>query len=401
MNILFLTLSNINSLNERGIYQDLLRKFKNEGHNITIVSPIERRNGIKTNIKIEDDVTILKIQTLNITKSHFIEKGFGTLLIDYQYYNGVKKHLNNKKFDLVLYTTPPITLVKAVRYIKRRDNAFSYLLLKDIFPQNAVDMGMMKKGGFLHQYFEKIEKELYGISDKIGCMSDANLNFIHKHNPEIPLTKLEVNPNSIEPIEFNFSEVDMLNIRLKYGLPIDKKILVYGGNLGKPQGLDFLLDVIQHNKNEDAYFLIVGSGTEFNRIQNWFDAHKPKNAKLLSALPKSDYDLLLMACDIGLIFLDPSFTIPNFPSRLLSYLEMKKPIIAATDLATDIGDIIEEYECGHKIISGELEKMTSLINYLVNSSDLNELGDKGFKLLNDRYLVDYSYDLIMEAKENV
>ena len=111
---------------------------------------------------------------------------------------------------------------------------------------------------------------------------------------------------------------------MKYNLPIDKKIFVYGGNLGKPQGLDFLLETILSATDKNVFFLIVGSGTEYDRIGKWFVEIKPKNALLVPGLAKEDYDLLLNACDVGLIFLHKDFTIPNFPSRLLSYLEMKK-----------------------------------------------------------------------------
>src|SRR5690606_23181917 len=107
--------------------------------------------------------------------------------------------LSEKTFDLVLYSTPPITLVKVIEFIKSQHGAFSYLLLKDIFPQNAVDMGMIKKNGFVYSRFRKKEIRLYDISDVIGCMSPANVRFILDHNADLRPEKVEVNPNSIEP----------------------------------------------------------------------------------------------------------------------------------------------------------------------------------------------------------
>lgn len=394
MNVLFLTLVGINSIEDRGIYQDLLRKFRNEGHQLTIVTPVERRKGIPTNYSTKEGVNILQVKTFNITKTNVIEKGIGTLAIEYQYLQAVKKYLKHIKFDLVLYSTPPITLVKVIEFIKKRDNAYSYLLLKDIFPQNAIDMQMMKSNGFLHRYFVKKEKELYKISDKIGCMSPANVDFILKHNPELNPAKVEVNPNSIEPIEINYSEKDKNEVRSKYKLPLDKKILVYGGNLGKPQGLDFLLETIKECKNAQAYFLIVGDGTEYNKLKNWFRINQPNNAKLLQRLPKEDYDILLASCDVGLIFLHKDFLIPNFPSRLLSYLEMKMPIIAATDINTDIGDIIEANNCGFKVMAGKQAQMQQNIDQILNDN-LEEMGNNGYNLLNEEYVIEKSYQLVV------
>lgn len=395
MNILFLTLVEINSIDERGIYQDLLRKFRNEGHKVTIVTPVERRKGISTNFIEKDGVSILQVKTFNIQKTNIVEKGIGTLAIEYQYLSAIKKYLSKIKFDLVLYSTPPITFAKVIGFIKKRDQAKSYLLLKDIFPQNAVDMKMLKEGGFLHRQFVRKEKELYQISDTIGCMSPANMNFILKYNSEIEETKVEVNPNTIEPVGFNYSDEQKKCIREKYQIPTDKKVFVYGGNLGKPQGLDFLLETIKETKNRDAFFLIVGNGTEFPKIQNWFSEHQPKNAKLLNKLAKEDYDKLLAACDVGLIFLDKDFKIPNFPSRLLSYLEMKMPVLAATDSNTDIGDIIEEAQCGYKVLAGNQEEMQKKLETLLND-DLIKLGENAENLLKTEYLVDRSYHLIFE-----
>lgn len=395
MNILFLTLVEINSVEDRGIYQDLLRKFRNEGHDVTIVTPVERRKGISTNFSKKENVSILQVKTFNIQKTNIIEKGIGTLAIEYQYLSAIKKYLTDKKFDLVLYSTPPITFAKVIEFVKKRDHAKSYLLLKDIFPQNAVDMNMLKKNGFLHSQFVRKEKKLYEISDTIGCMSPANADFVLRHNPEIEKSKVEVNPNTIEPKDFNYSEDQKIAIRKKYGVPFDKKVLVYGGNLGKPQGLDFLLDTIKETKIENIYFLIVGDGTEFPKVQAWFNEIKPYNAKLLQRLPKDDYDQLLSSCDVGLIFLDRNFLIPNFPSRLLSYLEMKIPVIAATDPNTDIGDIIEGANCGYKVIAGDQTEMQLKLKNLSNV-DLQTLGNNGYSLLQKEYLVDKSYNLILE-----
>lgn len=396
MNIIFLTLSAISSVKERGIYQDLLRKFRDEGHDVTIVTPVERRKRIATNFNKRNGVSILQVKTFNIQKTNIIEKGIGTLAIEYQYLTAIKKNLSKKKFDLILYSTPPITLVKVIKYIKERDGAKSYLLLKDIFPQNAVDMKMLKKDGFLHRQFLKKEKNLYKISDTIGCMSVANVKFILKHNPDINKNKVEVNPNTIEPVAFNYTFREKNSIREKYNIPVDRKVLVYGGNLGRPQGLDFLLETIITTTLEDAFFLIIGDGTEFHRIQQWFNIKKPSNAKLLQRLPKNDYDQLLAACDIGLIFLDKDFLIPNFPSRLLSYLEMKMPILTATDPNTDIGDVIEKAKCGYKVIAGDQMEMQKKLNQLLHKDNLEELGANAIKLLLQEYLIDRSYKLIMK-----
>jgi len=400
MKIIFLTLVPIKTLNDRGIYHDLLKKFKNEGHDIFVLSPVERRFKEKTRLIVEDGVGFLQIRTLNIQKTNIFEKGLSTLLIEYQFLHAIKKVLKSVKFDLVLFSTPPITFEKVVRFIKNRDQAYAYLLLKDIFPQNAVDMRLLKKGGIIHRIFLRKERKLYKTCDKIGCMSEANLQYIIKENEFIDREKIEVNPNSIEPIVFEVDANKKESVFGKYYIPLNKKIFVYGGNLGKPQGLDFLLQIIETNTNNNVHFLIIGDGTEYEKVSLWFSKMKPINATLMKSLPKQEFDIILSLCDVGLIFLDRKFTIPNFPSRLLSYLEMKIPVIAATDECTDLGEIIETNKCGYKVLSGDLSHFHEIIDKLVYTVDLKVIGLNGYNLLNRKYTVDISYKLIMDSLIN-
>lgn len=398
MNILFLTLFKINSLSERGIYTDLLRKFQEQGNTIHIVCPNERREKKNTEFLINKQLHLLKVKTFNIQKTNLLEKGLATLAIEFQYLFAIKKHFQKTKFDLVIYSTPPITFTRVIKFIKKRDEAYSYLLLKDIFPQNAVDMKMFKKNGIIHKYFLRKEKKLYQVSDKIGCLSKANLEYLKKHNSYLDFKKIEINPNTISPKFINYSSSEKENIKLKYSIPLKNKIFIYGGNLGKPQGLDFLLKTIQETKRSDVYFLIIGSGTEFKRIQKWFEKLQPQNALLIAGLPKNDYDKLLAACDVGLIFLNKNFTIPNYPSRLLSYLEMKMPVIAATDPNTDVGLDIERNNCGFSVISGDSQRMQNAINKTMSIIlESNIMKENAWLFLQREFKVEKSYELIIKS----
>lgn len=403
MNVLFLTLSRITSVTERGIYIDLMRKFRNEGHRVYIVTPSERRHEKDTSMVAQDGIYILSVKTLNIVSTNIIEKGIGTLAIEYQYLSAIQKYLSDVKFDLVLYSTPPITLTKVIKAIKKRDGAKSYLLLKDIFPQNAVDIGLLKKNGLLHSFFRQKEKKLYAVSDYIGCMSPANVEYVLAHNPQIPKEIIEVCPNCIE---LNNSETILgtkLSIRKQYNIPDKATIFIYGGNLGKPQGLDFLLDVLKSNNNKsDRFFIVIGSGTEWIRIFEWFKINKISNALLLEGLPKKEYDTLVRGCDVGLIFLDNRFTIPNYPSRLLSYLEYNMPILAATDAISDLGEIAVQNGYGLFSLHGSLDSFNAELNKIVGKDKLiKEMGRNGYQFLLDNYTVDTTFQIIMNHFKNV
>lgn len=392
--LIFLSLIRIDSLDERGIYHDLLRQFVKNSYDVTVVCPVERANKIPTRVIKNSNLTILQVKTLNIQKCNVFEKGLSTLSLNFIFKRAISKYIKDNKFDLILYSTPPITLTNLISWLKTKNDAKTYLLLKDIFPQNAVDMGYFKMGGLLHRYFSKVEKKLYEISDKIGCMSLANVDYIGIRFPEFAI-KLEVNPNSVDLTRIPIIKETKAQIRSRWNIPHDATVFLYGGNLGKPQGLDFLLDTIYEVNSPDIFFLIVGSGTEYSKISNWFKKNKPSNAVLLSGLPKEKFDLVLRACDVGLIFLNKNFTIPNFPSRFLSYLECKMPVIAATDPNTDLKCTIEKAHCGYWVPSGELDIMVSRIMQIASlGKEVEKMRNNAFLLLKSEYDVSISFRMI-------
>lgn len=401
MNIIFLTLSKIVDIEASGIYHDLMRKFRDEGHHVYIVSPCERRMGKETCLINENGVKILNVKTLNIRKTNIVEKGIGTLLIERQFRQAIKRYLGDVRFDLITYSTPPITFTNVVKYLKKRNpHAISYLLLKDIFPQNAVDIGMFGEKSIFNWYFRKKEVNLYKISDYIGCMSPANVEYLLKHNDFVDKNRVEVAPNAMELKETKFEDgqekAERHYIRKKYDLPTDKPIFIYGGNLGKPQGVDYLVKCLEANKlRTDCYFVVVGSGTHFGLISDWYERNIDANVKLMKSLPKADYDLLVKHCDVGMIFLDHRFTIPNYPSRLLNYLENKKPIICATDVNTDIGKMAEENGYGYWCESVKPEDFTALVDKMLKA-DRKDMGMKGYTFLCKNFTVEKTYNAIMK-----
>lgn len=365
--------------------------------------PSERRLGLPTELKEQDGVHILGVKTLNLQKTNAIEKGVGQVLVESQYKAAIKKYLSDVKFDLVLYSTPPITFPKVIAYLKRQNpQAMTYLLLKDIFPQNAVDLGMMSTSGvkgLLYRFFLRKEKKLYALSDYIGCMSPANVNYVIRHNPEVAPSKVEVAPNSVELCHTdNTDSTDYNAVRNRYGLPIDKPVFIYGGNLGKPQGIPFLMKCLEANaKRTDCHFVVIGTGTELPKLKAWYDSfnlNNKVNVTVMEGLPKAEYDELVRACDVGLIFLDHRFTIPNFPSRLLSYLENKMPVLCATDPNTDMGRIAEENGFGFWCESNSVDAFTAILDKMI-AANRQAMGENGYQFLKNNYLVEHTYNAIM------
>lgn len=399
MNVLLLTIGNLSNVNQHEIYSDLLRCFRDKGHSVYAVSSYEKRVNKETEFKTEDGIHMLRVKIGNITKCGFIEKGISTLRVESQFKRAIKKYLSDVRFDLVLYSTPPITLCNVVKYVKKRDGAHTYLMLKDIFPQNALDIGVLSKNGvkgLIYRFFRAKEKALYRISDTIGCMSEANVRYVLEHNKEVSPSKVGLCPNCIEVQDFALDESQRIAMREKYEIPLDRRVYVYGGNLGKPQGIPFIIDCLRTQlENENAYFLIVGDGAEYGRLAEFFETECPKNMRLMKSLPKEDYDRMVAACDVGLIFLDYRFTIPNYPSRMLAYMQAGLPVLACTDENTDIGKTITEGGFGWWIPGNSSEKFAALIEK-IDGISLDDERRNSLKVLGEQFDVSRAYRLIIE-----
>jgi len=397
MKILFLTLGQFDNINQNSVYSDLLRYFSNHNHSIFVVTQLERKENCKTYIQKYNNLSILRVKIGNITKTSLIRKGISTILLPYLFKKAINKYFSKITFDLILYTTPPITFNRIVKEIKKKHKAKTYLMLKDIFPQNALDLGLLRKRGLkgiIYKYFCNKEKILYQISDKIGCMSEANKKYILSGYKYLNREKVEICPNTIDSIKIK--EYSKKDLRKTLKLPLNKKVLIYGGNFGKPQNVDFIVNIlIDNEKNDNIHYVMIGAGTEFYKIQ---DRKKQlKNTTILSYMSKNKYLEYLKASDVGLIFLDDRFSIPNFPSRMLDYMNYSLPIFACTDSNTDIGEVLSEGDFGCSVRENNLALYSSSLNRLIKTQDLIKMGQNSKKFLEEKYCTSLAYNQIINS----
>ena len=112
-------------------------------------------------------------------------------------------------------------------------------------------------------------------------------------------------------------------------------------------------------------------------------------------MPKEEYDGLLKLCQVGLIFLDHRFTIPNFPSRLLSYMDAELPVFAVVDEVTDVGKIIERGDFGWSCQSKDVDKVVGMFDTIGKSMELESKGKNGKQYLCEHYNANIAYRTIV------
>lgn len=399
MNVILLGLAKIDSIDENGINTDLMREFIKNGHQVTIYCGTKSDSGEPYHKSSETRADIYNVNVGRVQKVNPIIKGINFLSLDSKFLNAIKKTYKQDTLDLVIYLTPPITLTKTIGYLKKKYKCHTYLLLKDIFPQNSVDLGMLSKGGvkgIIYKYFRKIEKDLYKLPDYIGCMSQANVDYTLLNNSFINKENIEVNPNCIDVSRLEERKVSKKDIRNKYSIPVDKKVFVYGGNLGKPQDIPFVLKCIEAAEPiDDVYFVIVGDGTDYRLVNDYVTNKKPQNLTLIQRLSTNDYLDLISSCDVALIFLDHRFTIPNYPSRLLDYMRAGLPIYACTDSNTDIGKTITGGGFGWWSESNDVDTFVSNVQ-MISKTTIENVRELEHNYLINHFSSEKAYETIMK-----
>lgn len=379
----------------RNLYSDLMDEFVIQGHRVHVAGTHHPKSEHKVDLSEENGITVLRIHTGQIMKTSYVRKAIALLTLGRKFRKAIEKHFGKEHFDLIIAPTPPITLSLLYRKLKRKFGSSFYLLLKDIWPQGSVDLKVFRKYSLPWCYFRIHEKRLYRVADHIGTMSQMGAEYIRSKNSFISASKVEVCPNSIRPAE-TIPEKSGMEIRDKYGIPRDACVFIFSGNLGVGHGLYFLVEAIKAlSAYPKAYFVIGGSGTQYTYLEDRLEELAPGNVFLYSWLPREDFEDILATSDVGLILLY-KYTSPQFPSRLLSYLEYSKAVLCAVNESTDIGSIVEQEGCGLEVVHGQLDSFVQAVKrFSEQVGERKKMGVNGRKLLMDRYTVSHSYKIIM------
>ncbi|WP_282016613.1 glycosyltransferase family 4 protein [Marinifilum flexuosum] len=370
------------------MYTDLMHEFCRNGDEVYVLAPsIDGKEGLDT----EGLINVLRVKTGKLFNVNPVVKGISNLTLPYLYSRAIKKNLSHISFDLILTATPPITLYPVIKKIKRKSSCKVYLILRDIFPQNAKDLEIIKNP-ILYSFFRYKERKLYRICDTIGCMSIGNINYVVNHNKEVERSKLHLLPNWID-----LREIGVDNYDVKSELDIRENFVVlYGGNLGIPQEAEVILELARELQNlQDVIFLIIGNGTEKLRLKKLIVEYNLKNVLVKDHIPRDKYKMLVKQCDIGLVNLSRKFTIPNIPSRTLSYWEAHIPVLASIDRSTDFGEILDETNSGLWSITGDVKSYKENFMRLYKDSNFRkELGENGYQYLSKDLTVKKAYETI-------
>lgn len=344
------------------LMKDLASGLKKEGHRITVITSMPASFNVENNHKILEEASIEKGTKIIRTKIfphhnvNLIQKGIAQFLLPILYSFMVKKHVK-EKIDVIWLHMPPLTLTITARIIKKQTGAKFILNLHDFFPQNAIDLGILKNK-LLIWYFKALEIKALKNADLIVVPSIKHCDFLI-NNYQINKNIIYIIPHWVETSIFDKAKNTGF-FRKKLGLE-GKFIFVFGGIMGPSQGLGVFIRIAEKLKKfPDIAFLFVGEGSHKTKLIKLAHQKKLNNITFSPIIPFQRYPSLLKECDVGILSLKTSNTTPILPAKIIGYMASGLPILAFLSKNSSGIEIVKSANCGLASSSSNEHKLLKL-----------------------------------------
>lgn len=346
--------------------RDLVRAFADEGHEPTVIVPT---TGLDRPWAIERDgrITVLRVRTLPTKDVGHIRRVIAEMLLPFILLRAVTASgLRSVRWDGVVWYAPTIFLGPLVRRLRRESGCRSYLILRDIFPEWAVDMGIMRRG-LAYRFFKRVERRQYEVADTIGVQTQANMPYMASWAAQ-PGRKLEVLQNWLSPAPIRPCRIDLSATRLA-----GRKVLVYAGNMGVAQGMDVFIDLAARMRvRADVGFLFVGRGSDAARFAETAERQGLDNVVFSDEIEPTEIPGLLCQCHAGIVALDPRHKSHNIPGKFLTYMQAGMPVLARINPGNDLEQLINGERLGAVCTGGGVDELQRCLERLLDDRALTE-----------------------------
>ncbi|NDJ57189.1 glycosyltransferase family 4 protein [Enterobacteriaceae bacterium 4M9] len=377
------------------MFHELALELVSRGHSITVITPDFGLNKSFERSFLEG-VEVWRFKSGPIKDVGKIVRAINESLLSLRGWHAIKKHVNDNTFDGIAYYSPSIFWGGLVRRIKKRCQCPSYLVLRDMFPQWVIDAGMLHADSFFAKYFRFFENYSYNQADRIGVMSERNLEIFQRDRSNMPGEVLR-NWASLKPVA---QDEKFSSIRVKLGLQ-GKIVYFYGGNIGHAQDMTNLMRLVRGMQScSNAHFLFVGQGDEVTLINKLAQEWSLTNFSYIPSVDQQEFKKILAEVDIGLFSLSANHTAHNFPGKLLGYMVQSLPILGSVNYGNDLLDIVNGNNAGFIHVNGDDSGLLQSAQRLYENNALRiKVGQCSYRLLEEQFSVQSAADIIESALE--
>lgn len=372
--------------------RDLSRELVRQGHQVTVMLPcVEQSEAWR--IEEMDGVQVLRLKAPATKDIGYIRRTLNEFLMPFfMKANLLKSPLANKKWHGVVWYAPSIFHAPFASFLKKKSHCKAYLIIRDIFPEWAVDMGLMKRGGLPHRVFQLIARYQYSVADTIGVQTPGNMKYFESWAANTS-KKLEVLQNWLgEPANVTCT------ICLDETHLAGRKIFVYAGNMGVAQGMDIVLDLAEKMQTRtDVGFVFVGRGSEAARLQQKSKILGLNNTLFFDEIHPDEIPDLYSQCNVGIVALHPKHNSHNIPGKFITYMQSGLPVLANVNTGNDLAQIIRDERVGEVCESNQVSELHALAEQLCKHQQRPAFENKCQQLFNRKFSAESAAQQIAAA----
>jgi len=340
--------------------RDLVTELGEQGHEVTVLLPDATLKKSWNTETFSSNVTVLRLRAMPTKNISYFKRTIGEHMLSFFMYRHLKKSpFKDMAWDGLIWYSPTIFFGDLVEKLRKESGCRTYLILRDIFPEWAVDMGLLKKGA-IYRYFKVFERRQYDQADVIGVQTPSNLVYFEEHHASIGL-RVEVLNNWLsepnpEPCSINIADSPLAG----------RKIFVYTGNIGIAQGMDILLDLAAVLQNDESIgFMFVGRGSAVAEMKEKSARLGLSNILFYDEIRPNEIPSLLEECHAGLIALDPRHRNDNIPGKFLAYMQSGLPVIGNINPGNDFQTLVERFRVGKVVSSNSIQDLQQAAEVLL------------------------------------
>jgi len=340
--------------------RDLSREFARQGHSLCVLLPApDQREPWK--LEEFNGAQVLRLRAPRTKDIGYVCRTLAELAMPFAMLRNLRKSpLAKERWGGVVWYAPSIFYGPLVSAIKKSSGCKSYLIIRDIFPEWAVDMGLMGRG-LPYRFFDAVARYQYSVADVIGVQTPGNRQYF---DPWLAQSgrQLEVLQNWLDkPAQVRCS------IRVDETALAGRKVFVYAGNMGVAQGMDILLDLAEQLRSRpDVGFLFVGRGSDAARLKAAAQARQLDNVLFFDEIDPDEIPDLYAQCDAGIVALDPRHKSHNIPGKFLTYMQSGLPVLANINAGNDLAEMIRDERVGQVCETNQVDELQQLTEKLLD-----------------------------------
>ncbi|WP_393969856.1 colanic acid biosynthesis fucosyltransferase WcaI [Kluyvera intermedia] len=247
------------------------------------------------------------------------------------------------KPDRIIGVVPTLFCTPGMRLLAKLSGSRTLLHIQDYEVDAMLGLGMAGKGksGSVAKLASAFERSALHNVDNVSTISRSMMKKACEKG--VPMEKVIFFPNWSEVSRFrDVSETLIIALLQRLGLPEDRKLILYSGNIGEKQGLESVIDAADQLRHQPWLFVIVGQGGGKARLEKMAAERGLDNVKFLPLQSYEDLPALLAMGDCHLVIQKRGAADAVLPSKLTNILAVGGNAVITAEAETELGQLCQD-----------------------------------------------------------